>query len=244
MVDASGRILPAGTAGTASGLWVTAANAYTLSANETLFATRNIAAVRNTNNAALTLALGSNLGVTGILNMSVAPGTGGVVTLPTATPANLYVTISAPIRDNSASGVLTLVKSGGNTLTLTSANTFSGGVALNAGNLTVNSAMAIGTGTLTISGGTALDQFALPSLVLATNNPVALNGDFTFNGSSSLNLGTGAVSLGTTPGNTRIITANGSGKVLTFGGTIADGTTATSLTQAGNGTLLLDGNNS
>ena len=250
VVDASGRILPAGTAGTASGLWVTAANAYTLSANETLFATRNIAAVRNTNNAALTLALGSNLGVTGILNMSVAPGTGGVVTLPTATPANLYVTtgnssftISAPIRDNSASGVLTLVKSGGNTLTLTSANTFSGGVALNAGNLTVNSAMAIGTGTLTISGGTALDQFALPSLVLATNNPVALNGDFTFNGSSSLNLGTGAVSLGTTPGNTRIITANGSGKVLTFGGTIADGTTATSLTQAGTGTLLLAGNN-
>ena len=115
----------------------------------------------------LTLASGANLGTLGILNgsgyaMTIAPGTGGVVTLPSATSANLFVTagrsaitISAAIQDNGA-GVLSLVKGGSSTLTLSGANTYTGGTVINAGTLTFSSLTAgmDGTGKNITFGGT------------------------------------------------------------------------------------------
>src|SRR5204863_394489 len=121
------------------------------------------------------------------------------------------------------------------------ANTYSGGTTLASGTtLRINNATALGTGTFTINGGT-IDNTTGASITLSNNNAQTWNGDFTFTGTRSLNMGTGVISLGTTAGTTRTITVNGS--TLTEGGVISNGTTANSLTKAGTGTLTLTGAN-
>ena len=55
----------------------------------------------------------------------------------------------------------------------------------------LNSNSPIGTGMLTINGGT-LDSTVAGGGTLAANNPQAWNSDFTFIGTQSLNMGTGA----------------------------------------------------
>jgi len=95
------------------------------------------------------------------------------------------------------------VKSGASTLTLSGTNTSSGGVVLNAGTLQLDTNTALGTGPLRIFGGTLNSN---TNFVNANNNPVTINADFNFTGSTRVDLGTGAVSLGTLPGTTRTIT--------------------------------------
>src|SRR5262249_8380411 len=94
---------------------------------------------------------------------------------------------------------------------------------------------AIGTGTLTINGGT-IDNTSGGGITLSTNNIQAWGGDFTFNGTNALNLGTGAA----TPGATRRVTINRSG-ALTLGG-VSSGS-GFGLTKAGTGQLNLTGAN-
>jgi len=134
-----------------------------------------------------------------------------------------------------------LTKTTAGSLTLSGDNiAMTGGVTLTAGTLNINSATALGTGTFTINGGTISNTSATDPLTLTTNNVQAWNGDFTFNGMKSLNLGTGAVTLG---GN---ITASVSGdNELTIGGAIGDGGNGYSLTKTGTyaGRLSLTGNN-
>ena len=61
--------------------------------------------------------------------------------------------------------------------------------------MNLNNASALGTGPLTISGG-SIDNTSASNLVLSTNNGQYWNGDFAYVGSlRSLNLGTGTVSL-------------------------------------------------
>lgn len=152
-------------------------------------------------------------------------------------------------KSSTYSGVLSgsgsFTKNGASTTqTFTGANTYSGGTYLNSGVLNINNggsatASAIGTGTLTISGGT-IDNTSGSAIQVATNNAQVWNGNFTFTGGSDLDLGTGAVSLGTAAGTVRIITVNGG--LLTAGGAVSNGTTATGLTKAGAGALFLSGN--
>ncbi len=118
---------------------------------------------------------GANLGTTGILHQSgvtsvIAPGTGGVVTLPGTTSGNLYINtggsilttgnlnVVAPLADNGA-GVLTLVKSGLGTLTLSGTNTYTGGTVLNAGTVAINNASSFGaiTGAVTVNGDSRIN---------------------------------------------------------------------------------------
>src|SRR5438094_4026457 len=140
----------------------------------------------------------------------------------------------------SSTNSVTLSLTGG-IITLAGANTYSGGTTLASGTtLRINNATALGTGTFTINGGT-IDNTTGASITLSNNNAQAWNGDFTFTGTQSLNMGTGVISLGTTAGTTRTITVNGS--TLTEGGVISNGTTANSLTKAGTGTLTLTGAN-
>jgi fibronectin-binding autotransporter adhesin len=111
-----------------------------------------------------------------------------------------------------------------------------GGVTLSAGNLDINNATALGTGTFTITSGN-FDNTSGAALTLTTNNVQAWNGDFTFVGSSGLNLGIGAVVINAT----RTVTV--SGNTLTVGGNISDGGNAYGLTKVGAGSLVLAGNN-
>ncbi len=143
------------------------------------------------------------------------------------------ITIDSVIGSN-VTGVIQ--NSSTSALTLGGANVFSGGVTLSQGTLNINNAAALGTGTFTITSGT-INNGAAAAITLSTNNTQTWNGDFTFTGTRNLNMGTGAVSLGSTAGaRTVTVTAN----TLTVGGAISDGV-ATGLTKAGDGTLVLSG---
>ena len=142
------------------------------------------------------------------------------------------------------SGGLFLAGPGTVKLVPATASDFTGGVILNAGTLRLDAASCLGgsAGTFTINGGT-IDVTSSPgSYANANNNPLKINGDFTFTGTGTVNLGTGAATLGTAAGTIRTITANAS--TLTIGGIIGNGTTANALTKAGVGTLALNGANS
>ena len=136
-------------------------------------------------------------------------------------------------------GDMAVTKQNNGALTLSTSNSYTGGITLSAGTLNINNAgsggtsSAIGTGAFTIIGGT-LDNTSGSDITLSTNNAQAWNGDFIFTGSKSLNMGTGAVSLSAS----RIITVNGG--TLTAGGIISG--SGNNLSKAGSGTLSFGGN--
>ena len=128
------------------------------------------------------------------------------------------------------SGAKTVSYSGAGTAVASGANTYSAGTTLVSGTLSLGNGTALGTGTFNITGGT-ID--AASALTLTTNNAQVWNGDFAFAGTNNLNLGTGAVSV---PLPRTVTTTAGT---LTIGGVIS----GSSITKAGNGTLVLAGNN-
>ncbi len=130
-----------------------------------------------------------------------------------------------------------IAKVGGGTLTLSGNNNFSGGATVSVGTLNINTATAIGSGTFTIDNGVTINNSSGSAITLSNNNALDWAGSFTFTGSSALNLGTGAVTLGTN------LTATVSASTLTVGGAIGDGGNGYLLTKAGNGTLTLSGAN-
>ena len=133
-------------------------------------------------------------------------------------------------------GTNTLTKLGTAALTLYSANTFSGGTTLTAGTLNLDNNAALGTGPLTINGGT-IDDNGSDAVTLTNNNVLNWNGDFAYTGNQSLNLGTGTVTLAAS----RLVTVNAN--TLTVGGTIRDGGAGYALTKAGGGSLTVRGAN-
>jgi len=126
-------------------------------------------------------------------------------------------------------------KLGPGALTLDVANAHTGGTTLLAGTLNVENVAALGdaSGTFTIGGGT-LDNTSGSSLTL-NNHPQAWNSDFTFAGSSDLNLGAGTVTLGAT--RTVTVAAN----TLAVDGEMSGA--GFGLIKAGAGVLALGGNN-
>ncbi len=136
----------------------------------------------------------------------------------------------------SIGGIGGLTKSGSRALTLSTANTYTGGTTLNQGNLNLGNASAISTGTLTLNGGT-LDNTSGADLTLASNNSQSWAGSFSYAGTlNGLNLGAGSVTLNSSP--TVTVAAN----TLTVGGIIGNGT-GNSFTKAGSGILVLTGAN-
>ena len=129
-----------------------------------------------------------------------------------------------------------IIKAGAGTLTLSGNNSYTGGTTLNAGQLNINSATALGDpGTFTINGGT-IDCTQSGGIVLTNNNPQAWNNDVYFVGSNNLDMGTGAVAMA---GNTQVtVGAN----TLSIGGAISNAF-GSGLTKAGGGTLVLYGAN-
>jgi autotransporter-associated beta strand protein len=174
-------------------------------------------------------------GPTAVTNSTVTI-TGGVAPVST-TFNNSSVNYTVNSSDSTGITAGTLVKNGAGSVTISTANTYSGGTTLNAGTLNVNNASAIGTGSLTIAAGTTIDNTSGSAITLSTNNAQFWNGDFTFGGSNDLNLGTGAVTLASS----LHLTTNGTA-ALTVGGVIG-GPTGAGLIKEGTGTLVLNGAN-
>ena len=189
--------------------------------------------------------MGISGGINGIGNLMISATTGaitisggsvnnsGTITNYAASSGNGPVTISANLGPNVGlvnqnNGYDTLILSG-------TSNTNVGGVQLSNGVLKLSSSTAVGAAAslLTLNAGT-LDS-GVANLVIANNNPVAIGGPFTFQGSNNLNLGAGTVLLNTP--STITVSAN----TLTFGGNIA--ATANGITKAGPGALTLNGSN-
>jgi autotransporter-associated beta strand protein len=124
--------------------------------------------------------------------------------------------------------------SGTGSLTLSQANTYTGTTTLNSGQLNINNATAIGTGTFIINGGT-IDNTTAAAITLTSSNPQTWNSNFTFAGTQNLNLGTGAVTMNASCQVT-ITTA----KILTVGGTLSGA--SYNLTKAGVGILTMGAN--
>jgi hypothetical protein len=122
-------------------------------------------------------------------------------------------------------------------------------VTLTAGQLNINNDNALGSGRLTLSGGT-IDNTDTASHAVAGNNVQTWSSGATvvFTGTKALDLGTGAVTLGTdaTAGSFTLTNNSAlSGTSLTVGGNITAGIGGTAgaktLTIGGNGTTLLSG---
>lgn len=119
-------------------------------------------------------------------------------------------------------------------LTLSAANTYTGGTTLAGGVLNINNATALSSGILTITGGT-LGNTSGADITLGSNIQ-QWNGDFGYSAPSrTLNLGTGAVTLGA---NRTVTVQSGT---LTVGGGISG--SGLGITKSGNGTLRLQGVN-
>jgi outer membrane autotransporter protein len=107
------------------------------------------------------------------------------------------------------SGGGALAKTGAGTLTLSAANTYSGGTFVNQGTLLLANAAALGSGTLAMAAGTTLD-FAQGYTL---NQPIKLSGDPTINVNAGL--------------------------TSTLAGAIGDGSSSGDLVKTGDGVLVL-----
>jgi len=139
-------------------------------------------------------------------------------------------------------GDYVLGKYGDGEITLSGNNTYTGGTQLVAGTLNINSATALGTGTLAIYNSTTIDNTSGSAITLVNNNDQAWESAFTFTGTNDLNLGTGDVDMSN--GNVTITVGNSN---LTVGGIINDDENGVSqghsLTKTGSGTLTLSSSN-
>ena len=216
--------------------------------------------IQVTNSGASLLTIGVSVSSTGSSDLTIkanAAGgftfTGGVSNQGAITNSGSgtgVVTISSAIGSN----VTAINQSSSGTMTLSGANTsFAGPVNLTAGTLNINSATALGGngstsgtgGTLTISAGATLS--CTSNTVLSTVNAEVWNGDFTFGGTNTLNVGSGAVSLGSSGASTRTInvtnTSTGQTGGLSIGGIVSNsngGATPTTLIKSGTGILQLN----
>lgn len=170
----------------------------------------------------------------GTLTLSLAGATNTISNLNGGVITNYgTLQVSTGIYGSNMGGSGSLEKVGPGTLYLNAANTFTGGVKVSGGVLGINNAGALGTGTLTISGGD-IDNQTVGTVFLNKLNQQRWNSDFRFIGTNALMFDTGAITLG------NAVTVTVANSTLGLGGVISGGY---ALTKAGPGTLLLSGNN-
>jgi autotransporter-associated beta strand protein len=164
--------------------------------------------------------LQTNATVTGL------SGSGGSLALSGGT-----LTVNASADSSFGGGVSgsgNLTKSGNGVLTLSASNTYSGGTTLSAGTLRAGNDGALGTGALSMAGGTV---FASDGATARTvTNAITLSGNVQLGDAT----GTGALTLGSVNlgAATRTLTV---GNTTTLGGAVTNG----GLVKAGAGTLNL-----
>ena len=181
-----------GTAGTieATTLGVTAPGGQTATFDGTNFTNVIPVQMQNANTPAITVTLGHNL----VLDGGTLQFTGANETFgPTNTfsVTNNNGTINTQGFNDTVSSQITgqgkLFKAGGGTLTLTSANTFGGGVEIDGGTVVVTNSTALGAGTLTNGAGVVMTG--------GTNHIITVGGDF-----DVTNTGTLVINLNGAPG--------------------------------------------
>jgi autotransporter-associated beta strand protein len=166
----------------------------------------------------------------------------------TVNPSSLTASESTKSYIISGSGTIAgatgLLKNGSGSLTLSGTNTYSGGTTLSVGQLNINyggdgsANSAIGTGPLTIAGG-SIGNTSGTNVILATPIQQNWNGDFAYGGSTNnLDFGPGTVVLG------QNVNVTVSSNTLGVSGPIADNGNNYVLTKSGAGTLTLSGANS
>lgn len=222
---------------TGSGIFVTAAGADVVSTPVILDGGTTAFTYSNTSSSLLTI--GATAG-------SAAAGTTQALTVTSTSSGG--ITINGSIGDGANGGKVALVinDTGTGATTLSAANSFSGGVTLQAGTLVLSNVTAFGnSNSFTINGGTTLNAGVANITSFTANNPtISLNGNFTVTG-NALNLGAGAVALtGTNIGIVTNTTNN-----LTIGGNITGSSSLTKTAQsngafANMGALILNGTNS
>lgn len=143
-------------------------------------------------------------------------------------------------------GTATLTLSGNNS-GATGGVTLSTATTVNSPRLNVNSATALGGGTLNFGGGLATDTVRLDNtstglVSVSTNNVFTLNRNFTFIGTQSLDLGNMTTTLGgMSSGSSRNITVTAN--TLTFGGSIGEAALNLGVSKFGAGTLVFNSAN-
>jgi fibronectin-binding autotransporter adhesin len=165
-----------------------------------------------------------------LLTGSVTATGAGVKTLTLQGSTFGDAQISGIIANNSASNTTAILKQGSGKWTLSGANTYSGSTKLTQGVLALGGTGALGTGSLTISGG-SLDAslpLTMPSLAQIWS------GSFSFVGSNALDLSAGSVSLAVTP----TVTVNGGSLTVA---NITAGTAGFGISKDGIGTLVVAG---
>jgi fibronectin-binding autotransporter adhesin len=146
----------------------------------------------------------------------------------------------------SGAGALTVNDAGG-AVTLSGANTYSGGTTVTAATLNLNNATALGTGTFTVNStntnlGAGLTVAAANSGANSINNTTNLTASGTVTNSGTGSLTFANVNLSNT-NTAQTLTIGGSG-ATSITGTIANGGTgASNLLYSGTGTLTLSGAN-
>jgi fibronectin-binding autotransporter adhesin len=138
--------------------------------------------------------------------------TGAALTISGTASAGANTTFAGVISDSASGGTLTLSESGG-ALSLTGVNTYSGGTTLNAGILGITNNASLGTGGLTMNGGTLQTQAPLTGF----NTAITLDGA----GTIDLDGQTSSFNSGIISGSGALtFTNNGAaGAVLTLQGT-------------------------
>ncbi|QCI64188.1 autotransporter domain-containing protein [Phreatobacter stygius] len=153
-------------------------------------------------------AVSVGVGGIGTLNVGTAGGGAGTLRMGDATGVGTLAASTVDLRNNASSVVFDgtgsqafaplitgsgfVVKNGSGTVTLTGANSYTGGTTLNAGVLTVGNSAALGLGGLTVGGSSTLDSNASVSL----GNAIVLNANLTIGGSNALTLNGGISGAG------------------------------------------------
>lgn len=97
----------------------------------------------------------------------------------TLNPAAVTADHSGPLAltgTGSLAGAMALEKSGAGNLTISTAQSYTGGTILNAGTLTLGNAGALGTGTITLRGGTLATGTLAPLNSIVVENPATITG--------------------------------------------------------------------
>ena len=141
-----------------SGVWDTTTSNWSDGSGSTTFANGDQATFANATGGTITL---SGALAPATVNVSAASGT--------------YI-FAAPTTGDAIVGAASLSKSGGGTLAMTGANTYSGGTTITGGTVVLDADGRLGTGGVTISAGATLQSSAASDIALSNNVSIGAGG--------------------------------------------------------------------